>query len=370
MPKIEIPGITFAYLIEELRYMENALVTKVQELPNDWIRIRLLTKNGQRDLVFTDNAFFSLEYAMQAKQQTSGFGAFLNKYLKMKRLLKIEQLNFERVFLFHFGSSILIAELFSKGNLILLDEKRDIMMPKRYERWSSREIKKGLAYKEPPLMENPAELSFERFAELMKCDKKIVPALVKLAGVSPVIAEEACFVTKIPREKIASELSENQLKELYKVIQSFYSQISLEKEKVILIEHRGKHVLIPFELSMFKGKEIARYKSVNEALNELFVSQQEDRLSPKIAELKHSLEKQKYALQKTREAAELLRKKAELIYMCFADLEKAFRFAQNELKCKKEKGKVMYNKSFGRVKLKEIDFKSGKAKVEIDEEIK
>ncbi len=368
--KLEIPSITFAYLLQELKELENSLVTKVQELQNNWIRFRLLTKTGQRDLVFTNNAFFCLQYSMQAKQQSSGFGGFLNKHLKMKKLLAIKQLNFERVFFFEFSEHTLVAELFSKGNLILLDDKCNIMMPKRAEQWSSRTIKRGLPYKEPPLMENPANISFEKFCKLMRAELKIVPALVKLAGIAPVIAEEACFLAKIQPSEQASKLSKEQLKTLYSTAKSFYTGISLEKESPVLIEHKGKQVLVPFKLKSFSDKELRTFKSVNEALNELLVLQTASKgesTNLKIAELEHSLVKQKQTLEKTLEAASELKKKGELIYVHFNDISAALEFAKRELLQKRGEKVVMYNKSFGRVILKEIDFKKKKARIEIKE---
>lgn len=367
--KLEIPSITFAYLLQELKELENSLVTKVQELENNWIRFRLLTKTGQRDLVFTNNTFFCLQYSMHAKQQSSGFGGFLNKHLKMKKLLAIKQLNFERVFFFEFSEHTLVAELFSKGNLILLDDKRNIMMPKRAEQWSSRTIKRGLPYKEPPLMENPAELSFEKFCKLMRAELKIVPALVKLAGIAPVVAEEACFLTKIQPSEQASKLSKEQLKSLYSTTKSFYTKISLERESPVLIEHKGKQILVPFKLKSFSDKELRTFKSVNEALNELLVLQTASKgeSTKQIAELEHSLAKQKQTLEKTLEAASELKKKGELIYIHFNDISAALKFAKRELLQRKDRKVVMYNVPFGRVMLKEIDFKKKKARVEIKE---
>lgn len=368
--KLEIPGITFAYLLQELKGLENSLVTKVQELQNNWIRFRLLTKSGQRDLILTNNAFFVSTYSLQAKQQSSGFGGFLNKHLKMKKLLAIKQLNFERVFFFEFNENTLVAELFSRGNLILLDSKRSIMMPKKAEQWSSRIIKRGVPYKEPPLIENPATLIFEKFCNLMQTELKVVPALVKLAGVSPIVAEEACFLAKIQPNTQASSLNKEQLKALHSVVKEFYAEISLEKEKPTLVEHRGKQVLIPFKLKSLGDNELRSFKNINEALNELLVLQnmpKEEPTKARITELEHSLAKQKRALVNTLKAAKELKEKGELIYMHFKDISDAFEFAKHELSQKKDEKLVMYKKPFGNVMLKEIDFKNGKARIEIKE---
>ncbi|MCD6478698.1 MAG: NFACT family protein [Candidatus Diapherotrites archaeon] len=373
-PKLEIPGITFAYLLQELKELENSLVTKVQELKNNWIRLRLLTKSGQKDLVFTENAFFVSQYALHAKQQSSGFGGFLNKHLKMKRLQAIKQLNFERIFFFDFGSVILVAELFAKGNLILLDSERKIMMPRRAERWSARELKRGVGYKQPPAMPNIAELSFEEFQKLMDVDKKVVPALVRNVGIAPVLAEEACFVAEVEKEAKAGSIAKRKLEKLYNILKGFYINLDLSREQAVLIEHKGSLCLLPFRLKAFENSVVQEFKSINEALNELLVSQavssERDTIETKVSELMHALQKQKESLKRHKTLAEEFKRKAERICEHFADVSSAFEFAKREFEQKKGKGVVMYNKSFGSIMLKSIDFKKGKIKIELKEEPK
>jgi predicted ribosome quality control (RQC) complex YloA/Tae2 family protein len=372
--KLEIPGISFAYLLQELKGLENGLVTKVQELSNNWIRIRLLTKSGQKDLIFCNNAFFVSQYALQAKQQSSGFGGFLNKHLKMKRLQAIRQLNFERVFFFDFGSLSLVAELFAKGNLILLDSERKIMMPRRAERWSARELKRGVEYKEPPAMPNITKLSFEEFHKLLDVDKKVVPALVRNVGIAPVLAEEACLLAEVEKDVKAGGIEKRKLEKLYNILKGFYSDVDIAKEQVVLIEHKGSLCLVPFRLKAFESSIVKEFKSINEALNELLVSQavssERDNIEAKVSELKHALQKQKESLERYKTLAEELKRKAEKMYEHFADINSAFEFAAREFEQKRGQGVVMYNKAFGSVTLKCIDFKTGKIKIELKEEPK
>ena len=364
--KLEIPAITFTYLLQELNGLENSLVTKVQELKNNWIRLRLLTKAGQKDLVFCSNAFFISQYSLHARQQSSGFGGFLNKHLKMKKLLAIKQLNSERVFFFDFGSVTLVAELFSKGNLILLDSENKIMMPKRVEHWSTREIKKGLAYKEPPAIPDITKLSVETFYNYMNCDKKIVPLLVKAFGISPVLAEEACFLAGINRDAQANALGKHTLGELFRILTGFYSNIATKNKTVVLIEHNKNLYLLPFRLTTFKDSVVHEFKTVNEALNELFVSEKFTRKSStasnKILELQHALQKQKDAIKQCECSARVLKKKAEWMYEHFADVNSAFEFAREQFEQKRGQDVVMYNMRFGSVTLVSINFKNSQSK--------
>ena len=84
---MEIPNISLAYLVAELKpVLDSSILRKVQELPNGWLKFKFQTRQGTKDLVASPNAFFITSYSLPAKQQSSGFGAFLKKHLANKGL--------------------------------------------------------------------------------------------------------------------------------------------------------------------------------------------------------------------------------------------------------------------------------------------
>lgn len=368
--RFEIPSIAFMRLISELSFLEDSKVTKVQELPNNWLKLRFLTKQGQRDLIFSETAFFVSEYSVNAKHQTSGFGAFLNKYLKMSRLNSVKQFGCERIVLFDFSSFQLIAELFSKGNLVLIDSSEKILMPKKAESWSSREIKKGLVYKAPPQALDLMNASFEEFAACIK-DLPVASAVVKKCGIAPPIAEAACVYAGIdPKVK---ECEEKKLRLLFNKLQCFiFRAANPENEKAVLVEHKGKQLLLPFNENFPNTKIVQEFKSINSALNQLLLVPIVSNKSPvksdtdsRVAKLLLSLENQKKALAECKKNSAEFHEKADALYLHFQDLNNAFEFAKKEFAEKKCKKSIMYNKQFGALVLREIDFSNGFVKVEL-----
>ena len=361
--RIEIPGLTFAYLLDEIKGVNGALVKKVQELENGAIRIRVYGNGAQNDIIVSDNAFFISEYKIHAKQNASGFAALLNKHLKGARLEEIKQKGFERLFRLKFSNSKqLVFELFREGNIILLDENEKIIGAKHYASYSARDIKRGVTYVEPPEMKSFANVSLSEFKNML--DKQsVVRFLVKKLNIASVFAEEACFRAGIDKNKKALGLSPDEQKKLFEILSEFYSKKIPEKPE--LVEHSNKLFLVPFHLEAFAC--IKTFESINSALNELSMEKMmEVKQSEKIRELeklKKSIEKQKEALAKKLQEAEFWKRAAQRIYENYVDVQQAFEFAKKEFEKKREE-KIMYNKLFGSVILKEIDFKGKKAKIE------
>lgn len=370
--KLNIPGITFARLIDEIRSqgIEGSKVTKVQELPNNWLKIRFLTKSGEKELVLLEKAFFILNYSLKAKQQSSGFGGFLNKHLRNQRLQAITQLGLERVFFFDFGSLVLVAEMFAKGNILLLDSSKKILGCLRAEKWSTRELRKGALYVQPPAKPDIALMQFSEFLEKIGQQKAIVPAIVKELGIPPVIAEEACSQIGLEKDLAAEQIETKKLESLFIALKSLQSK-PREHDKAVLIEHRQSYYLLPFPLQSFASSTVAEFKSINDALNELLVVQsiapKSESIEKKISELKHSLQKQQEMLEACKKASASIRAEAEKMYLHFSELSSAFDFAKKEFEKKSETKKVMYNRAFGNVILKYIDFQKGKAVMELKE---
>ncbi|MEM4598705.1 MAG: NFACT family protein [Candidatus Diapherotrites archaeon] len=371
--KLNIPSQSFSALIKYLKgeNIEQSTVKKVQEMPKGAIKIKLYTKAGEKDLVICSKYFFISKYQLPAKQQTSGFGAFLNKHLRSKRLISIEQLGSERVFILNFSDYFLFLELFSKGNIILTDKSKRILGCLHAEEWSTREIKKGLQYKEPPSTIELDKISAGEFVKLANKDAgiKIVPWLVKSFGLAPIIAETSSLEANIEPEKTIENIPEQKLRELHEKI-TLNSKKSDPEGKAYILEHRSSFYLLPFLPPPFSRAHKQEFKNLNDALNEIFVMQKEpkaksENVDKKATELKNVLEKQITKVKSCEKASLELKAKARAIYDNFNDVCSAFEFARAEIQGKKGKEQVMYSRPFGNVLLKSIDFSKRSAKIEL-----
>ncbi|MCX8189800.1 MAG: NFACT family protein [Candidatus Diapherotrites archaeon] len=371
--KLNIPSQSFATLIKEIKYesIENSIVKKVQELPQDAIKIKLYTKAGEKDLVICNKYFFISKYQLPAKQQTSGFGAFLNKHLRSKRLNSIDQLDSERVFMLNFGDHFLVLELFSKGNVILTDQSKKVLGCLRTEEWSARKIKKGFQYVEPPSSTLLDKITAEDFVIIAKKDPeaKIIPWLVKSFGLSPLIAEASCLEVCIEKDISIAAIPESELKKLYEKTKLMLS-MSDASGRAYVVEHRNSLYLLNFLPKIFASSCIHEFKGLNDALNEIFVMQNNSKIkimpvNKKAEELQKALEKQIAKIKSCERSALELKDKARTIYENFNDICSAFEFAKAETNSKKGKGQIMYNLTFGNVLLKSIDFSKRSLKIEI-----
>ncbi len=363
----EIPNLSIAFLVAELRgNLENAFVSKAQDLEQGWLKLKLSAKQGSASLIVAPEAVFLSQYRIDARRQSSGFGAFLNSRLKNRKILSFEQRNRERILLLEFAEFSLVIELFGEGNAVLLDREKKILMPKLKREWGVRSVKKGLLYEFPPERGlNPALLSEREFsAVLKKSGTDIIRALVKGVNIAPIVAEEILFQLKIEKSAEAKALPEKRAGELCRKIRDFHSAPDPEKEHACLCECKGKKFLLPFRPLLPGCSEIQQFDSINSALNELVLAQKfhasSDESGKKPA-LERTLTDQKEALEKALRSAAQNREKADAIYTHYSELQHALQ----SIKRGKEKKGVMYKFPSGVLRVKSIDNKRKRVVFEI-----
>ncbi|MBN1940730.1 MAG: NFACT family protein [Candidatus Diapherotrites archaeon] len=327
---MQITNLTLAYAVLEAKeLLEGSTVKKVQELENNWLKIRLHSKQGSKDLIVTQQILFFATYSVPAKQQSSGFGGFLRKHLEGKRILKAEQHNFDRVVVLEFADYFLVLELFAKGNVILADKAMKILGVARREHWKDRVLEKGAPYKFPA-SKGLDPLSPEKALEaaVKSSDAGIASALIRSANIAPLIAEEILFRAALPKDRPAQTISQNEFKKISNLMREFYS---VEKKKLapVLAEKNSEKIILPFPLSSAKG--IQKFDSLNSAFSEnfsaLFLESKKQKGSAvsdkKISELKHSISLQEKSVAEFGSKIELNRKKGEAIYAHYAELARA-----------------------------------------------
>jgi predicted ribosome quality control (RQC) complex YloA/Tae2 family protein len=80
--EIQLSNLALHHLINELNYFENGFVNNIQTLENNWIKMKVHTKEfGDKQLILAPNAIFASSQSLQAKQSPGGFSAFLKKFL-------------------------------------------------------------------------------------------------------------------------------------------------------------------------------------------------------------------------------------------------------------------------------------------------
>lgn len=101
----------------------------------------------------------------------SPLAQILRNNLSGSKLVGVEQPGTERIIILSFDGRMknrLIIELFSAGNLILVDDAGVIIAAKTFKEWKHRSIKKGFVYSLPPASKNILVASVGDFVESLK----------------------------------------------------------------------------------------------------------------------------------------------------------------------------------------------------------
>ena len=295
-------------LVEETsKELEKARLTKVQQIGKELFKLSFSTKSGKRDLLVEIGKRLNLtSYSIKAPEKPSQVSIVLRKYLENKPLEKIEQHGFDRVVVLDFGDNKIILEFFSHGNLILTDEANKIILTFRHEEWKDRKLEKGQTYLFPKGSLNPYTIGLSEFRKIFT-EKDAVRSLVKSLSFGGDYAEEICLLAGVDKNK---EPDEKDKEKLYNAMQKM---MDFKTEPVI---QNGR--LFPFPLS---GLEIQkRFKSMNEAVDEFYLSTQPE--SQKLKKLRKRLDEQTKALDRFTIEADDSRRKGDLIYSNYTSIEK------------------------------------------------
>lgn len=318
----DMASLDVLFAVNELRALIGGQVQKIYQ---DGKAIRLMIfvpEKGSFELYFEPGKIFITEYKRKAPEIPAPFCMALRKHLLGQRITDIRQHGFDRIVELEFERSILIFELFSKGNVILCDRAYTIILPLEVQIWRDRQILPKRAYQYPPEIANPFELAQADLKKLLSAsDKDIVRFLAVDLGLSGLYAEEVCARALIDKTKLCKELSNSELLALYEAIHSlrkqFAPQLVFDDSKIIDV--------VPFDMKIYAGRRVRHIPTFMHALDEVYTHKEtlEAELEKKrlaetrVKKLERILEKQKADVRKWRALEEESRLKAEAIYRNF-----------------------------------------------------
>lgn len=264
---VALSNLTLKHLVEELNFLTNGYVNKVQTLDNGWIKIKVHTKEfGDKNVIITPSVLFVSKTSLNAKQNPGGFSALLKKYLFNQRIISIKQHSLDRIVVFQFPGAFLIVELFAKGNLILCDKDMKIIKAMRKEEWKDRKLERNEVYKFPSSKGiSPLKIDEKKLEELIKnSGKSFFGACVDSINTAPLILEKIFSDFNIDKKKEAMSTKSNEIELIAQEIKKIYSAKPTKPfiyESVIYTTDIGKEKQMEFE-------------SINSALNAIFIEQE------------------------------------------------------------------------------------------------
>lgn len=339
-------SVDIAAIVTELQELIGARLVKAYQQGKDEIRLKLHQKEiGSLDLIIEAGRRIHLtKYKRPSPRMPSNFAMYIRKHLGGGRIAQIRQLDFDRIVeltVERWDKKIrLIAELLPRGNLVLIDENGEIMLPLRRKSFSTRELKVRKKYERPPSRENPLIMSELELTNLCKSttqDKDVVRVLASSLSLGGLYAEEVCEKAGVDKNKKANELTETELKSIYGTVRTLLEPIlSQDKSQLkahIVLEAEEKVDVLPFELNTYKTREKEFFTSFNDAADEFFTMQIAEAVEEQaktehekgISKYERVLNEQLDALQKfERKEAEWI-KKGELIYARYVEIEEQLR---------------------------------------------
>ena len=257
--------------------LKDARVQKAYQPTKDTVLIRFhVPSKGRVDVVFQAGLrVHSTQYPPQNPKVPPNFPMLLRKYIKGGSVTGVSQHNFDRIMRIDIQKEhkfSLVIELFAKGNIILLDEDDQIILPLKRKLWQDRKITSKEEYKYPPERGiNPLEIGKNELKELFQnSDRDIIRTLAG-NGLGGLYAEEIALRSGVDKRRNAADVTDEEIDlicgamtEIFKPLKTydFHPQIiSGEKEDVL-----------PLDLQMYADYTKEKYETYNEAADEFYSS--------------------------------------------------------------------------------------------------
>lgn len=170
----QLADLEYYHLCKELNErLVNSRINKIYQVGENLFKINFNTKSEVGEgkislLVLLPDYLTISNRTIVTPDKPSSFVMNLRKYLDNARVISIEQPSLERILIFNMyaqGSEIkLIFEMFSNGNILLVDSNNKIIFTYRKEVWKDREVKRGLDYVLPPSKKSCFDISKEDFS--------------------------------------------------------------------------------------------------------------------------------------------------------------------------------------------------------------
>ena len=206
-----------ARIVRELSSMIGARARKAYQPHYEQVVIRLNPKGSpSSDLVIVSGRRLYLSQRDRPMpSQPSQFAMVLRKHLNNSRLIKVEQLGFDRIVSMTFehgsGKLKLIIELFRDGNVLLLDEQGIIIQPLTHAKYASRSLKRGVKYIPPPAAVDPREINRVKLDKLLdESDDDLIRTLAARGNLGRIYGSAICASADLEENLKAKDLNYEQ----------------------------------------------------------------------------------------------------------------------------------------------------------------
>ena len=336
-------GIVVANLAHELKeQLQNGRIAKIAQPESDELLFTIKTTAGQKRLSISASASLPLVYLTETNKPSPmtapNFCMLLRKHIANGRIIDIYQPGLERILhiiiehLNEMGDLCrkdLIIEIMGKhSNIIFCTEDGTIIDSIKHvsaHMSSVREVLPGRTYFVPDTMnkQNPLSISETEFTTMLYEKPMALSKAMysSLTGISPVAAEEICYIAGVDSALPAKELPADVLIHLYHQFRIYLEPIS-EGRFAPAIYYDGKEPkeFSALPLTHFSTYARQEYSSVSEVLETYYASKNTlTRIRQKSTDLRHIVQtalernRKKYDLQ-TRQLSDTQNREKYKVY--------------------------------------------------------
>lgn len=322
-----LDGITIANIVTELRSsLLGGRIAKIAQPEADELLLTIKTSGGQKRLYASASASLPLVY-LTGENKPSPFTApnfcmLLRKHIANGRIISIIQPSLERILVLEIEHldelgdlcrKKLILEIMGKhSNIIFCDANNRILDSIKHvpaQMSSVREVLPGRTYFIPDTMHkaDPLTVSEDDFAALLtEKPTALSKALyTSMTGISPVAAQEICYLAGLDSDLPPSELSKDLMAHLYRQFTLFLDQVRQEDfHPAIYNRNNEPYEFSSVPLTHLTGCSHQDYRTISEVLSSYYaVKNRITRIRQKSADLRHIVQtalernRKKYDLQ-------------------------------------------------------------------------
>lgn len=326
--KKAMSNVDVAAVVEELREkLVGGFVGKSYQLSPDRVVISFSSPDsGKLDLLLEAGRRIHLtEKPREAPKMPPQFPTMLRSRLSGGRVAAVRQHGFDRVAEIEIERGddryVLIAEIFPKGNILLLDDYGRIVLPLRPLAFRDRKLLAGEKYQYREDQLDPRTVSKNDLAFILaSSDSELVRTLVRGLNMGGTYAEEVCLRAGLHKTEPASALTGEEIDRVHRALSEVFGLVQTDPHFVL--DEGGVVDVVPAPLAVYGGLDRREFGSFSEALDEFFSIEEveADGAKPKTA-LERRREMQERSIQEFRERERELARLGEKIYERYGEVE-------------------------------------------------
>lgn len=369
-----LSSVDIMFLVAELQQTINAKIDKIFGSNNTefYFQCHSASKGKFYIIVNIPSALFLSQNKPETPEAPSEICSQLRSTLTGGRIEAVVQKESERIveFKIRFADKeyLLVLELFSNGNLIVVDNQL-VKLATTYHKWSKRTIRPGVKYEYPHREINFKTINLHELRNFIITSKKenIVKKLALDLGIGGTYAEAICLNSNIPKEH--KTIDESELQRLLEAITAFNS-VQTSPQLIYLDEALVE--VSPIDLPQFNASEYTiknmdSYSAALEFANKIGIELvRKSSFDNQINKTRSIIEEQEKLIRKYGQTEDEQSAIGHEIYLKYAEITDII----NQIKKAREKHswKEIIEKLQGNQIIKEVSEKEGSIIIEIDEQ--